>query len=71
MDKAMDDQIKQFITNYLNSMPSKSRVTMYDLAAHVHTQTGFNERAAYEIVREVLSNRQDFLIFKGRGSCKQ
>lgn len=67
----MDEQIKKFISDYLDSMPSRSRVTMADLSAHVHSKTGFNQKAAYEIVREVLSSRQDFWILRGIGACKQ
>lgn len=66
----MLDQAKNFITDYLDSMPSRSRVTMYDLAAHVETKLGIRYALAYEIVREVLSTRTDFLIRRGRGACK-
>jgi hypothetical protein len=67
----MDDQIKKFINDYLDRMPSYSRVTMEDLSFYVHKETNFNRQAAYEIIREVIYSRTDFVVNRGRGCCKK
>jgi len=61
---------KKFIVNYLDSMPRKSRVTMRDLADHIHETFGFNRYDAYNMVRDIVSSRTDFEVHRGMGACK-
>lgn len=63
-------QIKKFINNYLDQMPTRSRVTMYDLSDHVFNTFKCTKKIAYKLVGEVITARQDFHVYRGMGACK-
>lgn len=63
-------QIKKFISNYLDQMPTRSRVTLYDLSDHVHLTFKCTRKLAYALVQDTVSERTDFHVYRGMGACK-
>lgn len=70
MDHIYIEAAKKFVSNYLDSMPTKSRVTLYDLSNHLHNTLGINKNDAYNITRDIVANRSDFHVYRGMGACK-
>lgn len=76
MNKETEEYFRFFITSYLDAMPVKSKVAMYELTNHMRDilcmspDTNVTYNQIYKIVSEVIFARKDFVVNKGRGACK-
>lgn len=70
MDPIQIEACTKLVTLYLDSMPTKSRVTMYDLAEHARTALNLKYKDTYSIVQMVIHARSDFHVYRGMGACK-
>ena len=66
------NRVFDFVSNYFERMPPVSRVTYDELVPYVCVQCNYSSPPAVRsIITEVVNSRNDLIVNRGRGICKQ
>jgi hypothetical protein len=68
---AFADAIINFVHAYLDAMPSRSRIPLYDLVDLTETKVGSKLPMVGSLVRATVKGRADILILRGIGAVKR